>query len=264
MKIIEQIWHSICHEKDGLHSASEHGDTLIEVAIAMAVLGSVALLTFTTMNSSLVSIMNSTQRTSVQQKVNSQIEMINYIRNNDPAQWKVFTDSAFGANYGQLNNDSYKCQMSSYNSNGALMPSTYESSTDARSLGSVWLEYHPEDSTHPVRVYSLATAMGTDSSNRSTAAKYWGSVQNRDYAFDGRSGVSTVSITDPQPGYGIWVDVGAAQPGASGASYGIRADEPYIDVVVKACWTPFGAKSDGEARILQTYRMHRNELSEDY
>lgn len=262
MSKIEHIWHSIRCAKGASDDVAERGDTLIEVAIAMAVLGAVALLTFTTMNSSLLSIMDSTQRTSVQQKVNSQIEMINYIRSNDPDQWKVFTDAAFGAGYAQLKDNSYKCRMSGYNPNGAPTPNTYTASTNTWSLGSVWLEYHPDDAAHPVRVYNLATANGTDASNRSTAAKYWGGhVSNRNYAFDGRSGVSTVSITDPQPGYGIWVDAGATQPLSSGDS---RADEPYVDVVVKACWTPFGAKSDGEARILQTYRIHKNEFSEDY
>ena len=261
MNKIEQIWHSIRCANGVSDDVAERGDTLIEVAIAMAVLGAVALLTFTTMNSSLLSIMDSTQRTSVQQKVNSQIEMINYIRSNDPDQWKVFTDAAFGADYAQLKDNSYKCRMSWYNPNGAPTPNTYTASTNTSSLGSVWLEYHPDDTAHPVRVYNLATANGTNDFNRSTAVKYWGGrVSNKDYAFDSRSGMSTVSITDPQPGYGIWVDAGAAAVGYGGA----RANEPYIDIVVKACWTPFGAKSDGEARILQTYRIHKNEASEDY
>lgn len=262
MNKIEQIWYRIRYANGVSDDVAERGDTLVEVAIAMAVLGAVALLTFTTMNSSLLSIMDSTQRTSVQQKVNSQIEMINYIRSNDPGQWKVFVDAAFRAHSEQIKGDWYKCQMSEYNLNGVPRPSIYTDSTRTPSYGSVWLEYHPDDAAHPVRVYNLATANGTDASNRSTAAKYWGGhVSNRNYAFDGRSGVSTVSITDPQPGYGIWVDAGATQPLSSGDS---RADEPYVDVVVKACWTPFGAKSDGEARILQTYRIHKNEFSEDY
>ncbi len=263
MNKIEQIWHSIRCANGVSDDVAERGDTLIEVAIAMAVLGAVALLTFTTMNSSLLSIMDSTQRTSVQQKVNSQIEMINYIRSNDPDQWKAFTDAASDAGYAPLKDDSYKCRMNKYH--GAPMPSIYTDSTDFYSnFGSVWLEYHPDDTAHPVRVYNLATANGTNDFNRSTAAKYWGGrVSNKDYAFDGRSGMSTVSITDPQPGYGIWVDVGAAQPRYA-THVAVRADEPYIDVVVKACWTPFGAKSDGEARISQTYRIHKNEASEDY
>ena len=261
MNKIEQIWYRIRYANGVSDDVAERGDTLIEVAIAMAVLGAVALLTFTTMNSSLLSIMDSTQRTSVQQKVNSQIEMVNYIRSNDPDQWKVFTDAAFGADYAQLKDNSYKCRMSWYNPNGAPTPNTYTASTNTSSLGSVWLEYHPDDTAHPVRVYNLATANGTNDFNRSTAVKYWGGrVSNKDYAFDSRSGMSTVSITDPQPGYGIWVDAGAAAVGYVGA----RANEPYIDIVVKACWTPFGAKSDGEARILQTYRIHKNEASEDY
>lgn len=252
MKKIEQIWYSIRCAKSASDDVTERGDTLIEVAIAMAVLGAVALLTSTTMNSSLLSIMDSTQRASVQQKVNSQIEMINYIRNNDPAQWKVFVDSASNITSATLRDDSYKCQMTGYHSYGAGYHTYVDSTTDANA-GSVWLEYHPDDTAHPVRVYNLATANGTDASNRSTAAKYWGgSVQNKNYAFDGRSGASTVSITDPQPGYGIWVD--------SGDFYRNASEQLYVDVIVKACWTPFGAKSDGEARILQTYRMHKDKM----
>lgn len=220
----------------GENRSSEQGDTLIEVAIAMAVLGTVALLTFTTMNNSLLSIMDSTQRTSVQQMVNSQIEMINYIRDNDPEEWKKFVVAGYAFGSQRASGADYRCRMTKYSGNNVTQ--NYNPN-----YGSVWLEYDKDDADHPVKVYNLSTVNG------SKAKGYWGSVSNKDYAFDDRSGVSTVSITDPQPGYGIWIDLYDSLSAGG---------EPYIDIAIKACWTPFGAKSDGEARILQSYRMHVN------
>lgn len=58
---------------------SQRGDTLVEVAIAMAVLGLVLAATMTIINRSLLSVMNAVERTSARGEVNSQVEMLRYV-----------------------------------------------------------------------------------------------------------------------------------------------------------------------------------------
>lgn len=58
---------------------NQRGDTLVEVAIAIAVLGLTLAATVTVINRSLLTIMNSVDQTSIRGKVNSQVEMLRYV-----------------------------------------------------------------------------------------------------------------------------------------------------------------------------------------
>lgn len=58
---------------------SQRGDTLVEVAIALAVLGLTLAATVAVINRSLLTIMNSVEQTSIRGKVNSQVEMLRYV-----------------------------------------------------------------------------------------------------------------------------------------------------------------------------------------
>ena len=59
--------------------SNQRGDTLVEVAIAMAVLGLVLAATMTIINRSLLSVMNAVERTGARGEVNSQVEMLRYV-----------------------------------------------------------------------------------------------------------------------------------------------------------------------------------------
>lgn len=61
------------------NNKSQRGDTLVEVAIAMAVLGLVLASTLTVINRSLYGVMNAVERTAARGEVNSQVEMLRYV-----------------------------------------------------------------------------------------------------------------------------------------------------------------------------------------
>ncbi len=59
---------------------SQRGDTLVEVMVAISVLGMVVVGCMAIMNRSLSNMMNTIERTEVRTDINSQTEMLNYIR----------------------------------------------------------------------------------------------------------------------------------------------------------------------------------------
>lgn len=61
------------------NNKSQRGDTLVEVTIAMAVLGLVLASTLTVINRSLYGVMNAVERTAARGEVNSQVEMLRYV-----------------------------------------------------------------------------------------------------------------------------------------------------------------------------------------
>ena len=69
----------LCKKTGKTTRPSQCGDTLVEVTIAMAVLGLVLAATMTIINRSLLSVMNAVERTSARGEVNSQVEMLRYV-----------------------------------------------------------------------------------------------------------------------------------------------------------------------------------------
>lgn len=59
---------------------SERGDTLVEVMLAISVLGIVVVGTMTIMNKSTLQMMDTLERTAVRTSINSQAELLNYVR----------------------------------------------------------------------------------------------------------------------------------------------------------------------------------------
>ncbi|MDO4271936.1 MAG: type II secretion system protein [Candidatus Saccharibacteria bacterium] len=57
----------------------QRGDTLVEVTIAMAVLGLILASTMAIINRSLLGVMNAVERTSTRMAVDSQVEMLRYV-----------------------------------------------------------------------------------------------------------------------------------------------------------------------------------------
>lgn len=57
----------------------QRGDTLVEVMIALGVLGLIMVATTTIINRSLLGVMNAVERTAARADVNSQVEMLRYV-----------------------------------------------------------------------------------------------------------------------------------------------------------------------------------------
>ena len=57
----------------------QRGDTLIEVTIAMAVLGLILASTMTVVNRSLLGVMNAVERTAIRGEVDAQMELLRYV-----------------------------------------------------------------------------------------------------------------------------------------------------------------------------------------
>lgn len=57
----------------------QRGDTLIEVTIAMAVLGLILASTMTVINRSLLGVMNAVERTAIRGEVDAQMELLRYV-----------------------------------------------------------------------------------------------------------------------------------------------------------------------------------------
>jgi prepilin-type N-terminal cleavage/methylation domain-containing protein len=76
----------------------QRGDTLIEVLIAITVLGIVVAGVMAVMNRSLVGILNSAERTASRADINSETDLINYVYNNDKTIWGKIMDVAYPGN----------------------------------------------------------------------------------------------------------------------------------------------------------------------
>lgn len=63
-------------------SRAERGDTLVEVMLAISVLGVAVVGTMTIMNKSTLQMMDTLERTAVRTSINSQAELLNYVRDN--------------------------------------------------------------------------------------------------------------------------------------------------------------------------------------
>jgi prepilin-type N-terminal cleavage/methylation domain-containing protein len=67
---------------------SQRGDSLIEVLLAMTILSIIAVGSILVMNRGNAIIQNALERTEVRAQVNTQTELLNYIHDNNSAEWK--------------------------------------------------------------------------------------------------------------------------------------------------------------------------------
>ncbi len=71
----------------------DKGDTLVEVLLAIAVLSLVAVGSMAVMNRGNGLIQSALERTGVRAEINSQSEMLNYVRDNKPTLWQAIKQS---------------------------------------------------------------------------------------------------------------------------------------------------------------------------
>ena len=74
---------------------NQRGDTLIEVLIAITVLGTIVAGCMAVMNRSLVSILNSAERTASRSDINTQTDLLNYVYRSDKTTWNKIMDIAY-------------------------------------------------------------------------------------------------------------------------------------------------------------------------
>ncbi len=228
---------------------NQSGDTLIEVAIAMAMLGLVVLTVFMVANRSLASIMDTTERTAVRASINSQLDLIEYLRDRKPdtKEWKRIMDMARLADPKKdpkLVDDIYSrksdCRM--------------HISTSSAMYHSFWLTYNPapgkadKKDDRFVRVW-------TPNVRDDKVSKIWdknhGGDETKNYLVTHQDPKGYIRLDDrknqisttPFPGYGIWVDVVKSE------ATDTEHEGYYIEVIARACWTPLGSRNPGEGRV---------------
>ncbi|MDR1970228.1 MAG: prepilin-type N-terminal cleavage/methylation domain-containing protein [Candidatus Nomurabacteria bacterium] len=74
---------------------NQRGDTLIEVLIAITVLGAIVAGCMAVMNRSMVSIFNSAERTASRADINTQTDLLNYVYRNDKDTWNDIMNIAY-------------------------------------------------------------------------------------------------------------------------------------------------------------------------
>lgn len=180
---------------------SQRGDTLVEVMVSIAVLGLIVVGSMAIMNKSSGDMLNAVERTEVRTSINSQTEMLNFLRN----EFMNASQGAVGANptLAQLWTDmKLLAQDSSVDVSGPCRDFPNGSRTPG--------------STRPGSFYlTLDAATGVKLSEYTKAS---GASEGTN--FDGRAIV----------GNGLWIDAVKSPSG------GVE----YTDFYVKACWAPVG------------------------
>ena len=186
------------------------GDTLVEVLIAITVLGIVVAGSLAIMNHSMISIMNSTERAATRAEINTQINLINYVFRNSQTTtkdtWNAIMNLAF---IGKAGGGLPTSSTNPYNSDTCGINTNGDPTNTTNGWGSFYLEpqYNSDNSVSNVM---LTVATSDDNSPNAT----------------GRA------IT----GQGLWVDA-VYYKQQNTAPMNAR---PYIDFYIKACWTPLG------------------------
>ena len=195
---------------------AERGDTLVEVTVAMAVLGLMLAASLAVINRGLMGVSNAVERTSVRASLSSQAELLRYVFD-DPVTNKATYDKILdpkrtkpNANLGQKG-----CEIG--NGSGFYLSVSKVSAS--------------KTSVAPVEMHELNQAGTTDLANNVYGQPEAGEVGNN-------SGVSQ----------GIWIE--GDKHDAQGDMPG------YIDFYVRACWTPHAAQQPGSGRMESNVRVY--------
>lgn len=214
-----------------LFKKCDRGDTLVEVAIAISVLGLMLAASMAAINRNLMTIMNSAERTAIRSQIDSQAELLRYAWNNN---------IRLGASAGGLSGKTLREALrEGYIGNGEYTVKQrtcgVEYGRDAVGGGSFWL------------------APGSTGSSAKEAVKFIGSGDQ--FGFKGANENKTVaSVVQGTPTTGgdngkvagIWID--AYSPAAKGGAW-------YVDFYIRACWTPYGSPTVGTGRMQTIVRF---------
>lgn len=211
--------------------SKQMGDTLVEVAIAISVLGVMLAASMAAINRNLMTIMNSAERTAIRSQIDSQAELLRYAWNNNI---KLQGASAGGLS-GMTLREALRNGYIGNGSEDTVKKRTcgVEQGNDRLGGGSFWL------------------AVNNTGSNAKTAVKFIGSVDQ--FGWGGHGGSTTVASkvqNMPTTGgdngrvAGIWIDAYKAAP-----------SRWYVDFYIRACWTPYGSPTVGSGRMQTVVRF---------
>ncbi|MCL2451832.1 prepilin-type N-terminal cleavage/methylation domain-containing protein [Candidatus Saccharibacteria bacterium] len=191
---------------------NQRGDTLVEVLIAITVLGIIIVGVMATMNRSLVSILNSAERTATRADINSQTDLLNYVHRNDSETWEKIKNLAYkNEEDGKVPPEVMRDPVCQINVDGH--PGDDETDPNPGSFYLAPIVIDKEDGGDGISVFDVELAFGlTNEVN------------------------GTNQFQRAIPGRGVWID----------AVYYPQNDttnrRSYIDFYIKACWVPFGGR----------------------
>jgi prepilin-type N-terminal cleavage/methylation domain-containing protein len=196
---------------------NQRGDTLIEVLIAITVLGIIVAGVMATMNHSLVSILNSAERTATRTDINTETDLLNYVHNNDKETWERILSVAY---IGTTSGGKPDAPAENIRKNCTLNENSEAASNKP---GSFYLQpmFDSSGSVEKVVFRDKLTEAG-----------------------DGKNEFQRATIGDgnntTQSSQGIWIDAVYFKQGAT-------VHKPYVDFYIKACWVPFGGGTSPNA-----------------
>lgn len=206
------------------------GDTLVEVSIAITVLGVMLAASMAAINRSLLAVMNAAERTAVRSQIDSQAELLRYAWNKniniklgstETTLRQAVRNRYIGNNNGTVNSEARKCGV--------------EYGDDANGGGSFWLQTNNSASGEKNAVKFIGSHTQTGG---------WGSGIPPKPVAEYVSGTPVAS----QDGTvrGVWID--AYSPAPTGGAW-------YIDFYIRACWTPYGSPTTGSGRMQTVVRF---------
>ena len=198
---------------------AERGDTLVEVTVAMAVLGLMLAASLAVINRGLMGVSNAVERTSVRASLSSQAELLRYVFDdpvaNEETYKKILKRTPPTQPNGKLGQNGCKI------GGGGFYLSVSKASASKASVAPVEMhELSSTDTDHLVdNVYGQPEAASDKSGN--------GNIVSR----------------------GIWIE-GDKHDGQKDGMPG------YIDFYVRACWTPHAAQQPGSGRMESNVRVY--------
>ena len=192
-----------------IRKVNQRGDTLIEVLIAITVMGIVVVGVMAMMNRTLVSMRNSAERTAVRAEINSQTELLHYLHaTNHDGGWDKIRRLA----HDNVNHARTSCRITTSTSADDSQGSFFIDSSDLNNI-----------IVQDRLGYTMIYAGG-------------GNIP-RGVNLSGRA---TVGMESDRTTTGIWID--AVFHPISGTN-----PRPYFDFYIKACWTPLGGRVNSES-----------------
>ena len=198
--------------------ATKRGDTIIEVLLASAVFGFIAVLTVTLMNSGLRTAQANLQLTMARNEVNAQAEALRYIHN-------AYTNSP-GSGTGNSSTTAWNQYKELWETVVSGVTSSYTRADDGLSCSEVYAE---EINSSSFVLNTAALELGSSNTvfRNSSANSAFATTDSFPFLqFD--------SNNDVIGAYGIWINV------VSGGETNSNRDPQYYEFYISACWDSVG------------------------
>ena len=198
-------------------AATKRGDTVIEVLLASAVFGFIAVLTVTLMNSGLRTAQANLQLTMARNEVNAQAEALRYIHN-------AYVSSPGSGASGETTWNQYKELWEEVVSRAV---SSYTKAADGLSCSEVYAE---EVDTNSFVLNTAALQLN----NSNTVFRYTASNTGAFATSDSFPYLQFSDDNEVEGAYGIWINV------VSGGETNSNNDPQYYEFYISTCWDSVG------------------------